>query len=68
MGKPEPYPEFEVTLTLRLSCSVSFPAGANPKPSDAIENAIGRLPEAVFAGFGGEFDSALPIDGEATEV
>lgn len=65
-------PEYEVTLTLRLTTVIPFARGAGLPddtpitPSDAIENAIGCLPESVFDGFGGEFTVALPIDGEAT--
>ena len=67
-------PSFSVTLTIRLSTVVSFARGAGLDdnriilPSDAIENAIGFLPEEVFDGFGGEFEIALPIDGEAVEL
>jgi hypothetical protein len=73
-------PDYLVHLTIRLTTTVRFarsapymsPKGTAPDDadvitlSDAIDNAIGQLPEDVFDGFGGEFDIALPIDGEAT--
>jgi hypothetical protein len=72
-------PDYMVTLTIRLTTRVGFarsakygsPRGTSPDDediitlSDAIDNAIGALPEDVFDGFGGEFTIALPIDGEA---
>lgn len=65
--------EFSVTLTLRLTTTVAFARGAGladdaPTKADAIDNAIGRLPEGVFSGFGGEFAVALPVEGEAVEL
>ncbi len=66
-------PRFDVTLTIRLSTTIAFARGAGLddnaeiRPSDAIENAIANLPPELFDGFGGEFDVALPIDGEAVE-
>lgn len=67
-------PDYAVTLTIRLHARVGFarirpgdPSDADViTPSDAIENAIGLLPQDVFDGFGGEFEVALPIEGEAT--
>ena len=61
---------YQVTLTIHLSTSVWFAPVERDRPvtkSDAIDNAIGRLPDDVFDGFGGEFEVALPIDGEAVD-
>jgi hypothetical protein len=63
--------DFIVTLIIRLTTNVYFAPTERDSPitnQDAIDNAIGRLPEEVFSGFGGEFDVALPIDGEAEEI
>lgn len=63
----EPYPDFDVTLTIRLTTNVSFDPGSAPSKSDAIDNAIGRLPDDLAGALGGAFSVAYPIDGEATE-
>lgn len=64
--------EYDVTLTLRISTWVPFaPAERDGplRPSDAVDNAIGMIPESVFEALRGEgFEIALPIDGEAVEV
>lgn len=66
--------DYSVTLTVRLHTTVSFAATERKRPitkADAIDNAIGMIPEgplSLFDGFGGEFEIALPIDGEAEEL
>lgn len=63
--------DYTVTLTLRITTRIAFSPMERDSPitkSDAIENAIGLLPQDVFDGFGGEFELALPIDGEATRL
>lgn len=62
--------DFLVRLTIHLTTTVSFsPTERNTHIThmDAIDNAIGMLPENIFTGFDGEFEIALPIDGEVLE-
>ena len=59
--------DFDVTLDVRLSTRIYFAAIKRDTPltkADAIDNAIGLLPNTLFDGFGGEFVVA-PIDGKA---
>lgn len=64
--------DYEVTLVLRISTVVRFAPIGRERPItklDAIDNAIGSIPEAVFAELHGEgFAIADPIDGEASKI
>ncbi len=63
--------DYAVTLTLRLSTTISFAGMEREGPlthSDAVENAIGSLPSGWLAAVEGEgFAVAYPIDGEVTD-
>lgn len=61
--------DYMVTLTLRATVAVTFAPIERERPisnADAIDNAIGSIPESVFEALAGEgIDLAYPIDGTA---
>lgn len=62
--------DYVVTLTLKLTTKIIFSPIERDHPitkADAIENAIGYLPQHVIDELEGEgFEIAYPIEGEAT--
>ena len=60
--------DYSVTLTLRVTTKVTFASGT-PTLADAIDNAIGGLPDSLLQWFDDQgYDLALPIDGEASVI
>jgi hypothetical protein len=65
------FKDYDVTLTIRVSTKVTFARGAESELApirkvDAIDNAIGALPDLSDITAAG-FEITYPIDGEANE-